>query len=74
MFFENMISRADMKYMLAYGCERDLGLVNRLLGGSKQNCGCQCSSLQQQKKEKVVGVECVGVDCYKGKECCGHQH
>jgi hypothetical protein len=39
-FFENMISRANIKSMPEYGYERDLGLGCMLLGGSKQNCGC----------------------------------
>ncbi len=34
-----MIFRADIKSMLGYGYERDLGLGCKLLGGSKQNCG-----------------------------------
>ncbi len=38
-FFENMISRANIKSMLGYGYEKDLGLRCRLLGVSKQNCG-----------------------------------
>jgi hypothetical protein len=38
-YFENMISKADIKSMPKYGYERDLGLGCRLLGGSKQNCG-----------------------------------
>jgi hypothetical protein len=38
-FFENMISKVDIKSMPKYGYERDLGLGCRLLGGSKQNCG-----------------------------------
>jgi hypothetical protein len=63
-----MISRADIKDMLGCGYERDLGLVCRL-GGSKQNCECQCRSIQQKKE--VVGA---AVDCYKGKNCCGHHH
>jgi len=37
--FENMISKVDIKSMLKYGYERDLGLECRLLRGSKQNCG-----------------------------------
>ncbi len=38
-FFENMISKVDIKSMPKYGYERDLGLECRLLRGSKQNCG-----------------------------------
>jgi hypothetical protein len=64
-----MISRADNKSMLGYGHEKDLGSGCRLLGGSKQNCGCQCRPLQQKKE--VVGAD---VGCYNGKNCCGHHH
>ncbi len=39
-FFENMISRANIKFMPRYGYEKDLGLWCMLLGGSKQNCVC----------------------------------
>jgi hypothetical protein len=39
MYFENMISKTNIKSMAKYGYERDLGLGCRLLGGSKQNCG-----------------------------------
>jgi hypothetical protein len=66
-----MISRGDIKSMLGYGYERDLGLGCRLLGGSKQNYGYQCRPLQKKKKKRVVGV---GVDRYKGKNCHGHHH
>ncbi len=39
-YFENMISKVDIKSMPEYGYERDLGLRCRLLGRSKQNYGC----------------------------------
>jgi hypothetical protein len=35
-----MISKADVKSMPGYGYEKGLSLGCRLLGGSKQNCGC----------------------------------
>jgi hypothetical protein len=38
-YFENMISRVDIKSMPKYGYERDLGLGCKLLRGSKQNYG-----------------------------------
>jgi len=38
-FFENMISKVDIKSMFGYGYDMDLGLRCRLLRGSKQNCG-----------------------------------
>jgi hypothetical protein len=44
-FFENMISTVDIKSTPRYGYERDLGVGCRLLGGSKQNSGCQCRPL-----------------------------
>jgi hypothetical protein len=53
-----MISRVDIKSMLGYGYERDLGLGCRLLQGSKQNCGHQCRPLQPKKKVVGAGVGC----------------
>jgi hypothetical protein len=39
LFFSKYDFWADIKSMPKYGYERDLGLGNRLLRGSKQNCG-----------------------------------
>jgi len=52
-FFENMISRANMKSMPGYGHERYLGLGCRLLGDQNKIVGVKRRSLQCKK---VVGA------------------
>jgi hypothetical protein len=36
--------------------------------------GASVVHYNNKKEEEVVGVVGVGVDRYKGKNCCGHHH